>query len=57
MHIVITGFTVADYCRAMERREIIVNKEYQRSDKVWPLCTRMSETVPTPEITEEGETG
>src|SRR5262245_51394389 len=28
--------TVADYCKAMEQREIVVNPEYQRSDKVWP---------------------
>lgn len=31
-----THMTVADYCVAMERKEIKVNSNYQRSDKVWP---------------------
>lgn len=35
-----TNFTVADYCNAMERGEITVNKDYQRSDKVWPSAAR-----------------
>ena len=35
MHITSTDYTVADYCQAMERKEIIVNRAYQRSDKVW----------------------
>lgn len=35
-----TNYTVADYCQAMTRREIIVNREYQRSDKVWPPVAR-----------------
>lgn len=28
--------SVAEYCEAMTRRDIIANHEYQRSDKVWP---------------------
>ena len=36
MHITPTNITVADYCQAMIRREIMVNRDYQRSDKVWP---------------------
>lgn len=40
MQIVSTSMTVADYCKAMDRAEIIVNKEYQRSDKVWPHSAR-----------------
>jgi hypothetical protein len=32
--------TVADYRAAMKRGEIIVNREYQRSDKVWPDSAR-----------------
>lgn len=40
MNIVPTNFTVADYCVAMKRGEIIVNREYQRSDQVWPLAAR-----------------
>ena len=34
--IVSMQMTVADYCDAMEKRDIVVNPEYQRSDKVWP---------------------
>jgi Protein of unknown function DUF262 len=37
---VATQFTVADYCRSMKRNEIIVNKNYQRSDQVWPPAAR-----------------
>ena len=32
--------TVANYCAAMQRNEIRVNREYQRSDKVWPPAAR-----------------
>jgi hypothetical protein len=35
-----TNLTVADYCQAMERNEIRVNREYQRSDRVWPTAAR-----------------
>ena len=28
--------TIADYCRNLARKEIIVNRDYQRNDKVWP---------------------
>lgn len=35
-----TNMTVAEYCASMERKEIIVNKDYQRSDKVWPDVAR-----------------
>jgi len=35
-----TSFTVADYCAGMSRNEIIVNRNYQRSDKVWPPVAR-----------------
>lgn len=40
MNKVSTQFTIADYCRSMKRNEIIVNNDYQRSDKVWPLAAR-----------------
>ncbi len=40
MNIVATNTTVAAYCQEMGRNEIIVNKEYQRSDKVWPPVAR-----------------
>lgn len=32
--------TVADYCIAMNRHEILVNREYQRNDSVWPPAAR-----------------
>lgn len=32
--------TVADYCEAMQRNEIIVNRDYQRYDGVWPTVAR-----------------
>jgi Protein of unknown function DUF262 len=37
---VASQFTVADYCKGMKRNEIVVNKEYQRSDQVWPAVAR-----------------
>lgn len=40
MNIVATNLTVADYCQAMQRGEIIVNRDYQRSDQVWPPAAR-----------------
>ena len=47
MHITSTNYTVADYCQAMINREIIVNRNYQRSDKVWPPAAKsfLIETV------------
>lgn len=35
-----THMTVADYCAAMDRREITVNTTYQRSHRVWPSAAR-----------------
>lgn len=32
--------TIADYCKAMSRDEILSNPDYQRSDKVWPPAAR-----------------
>lgn len=40
MHIVPTNYTVADYCKLMRRKEIVVNRDYQRSDRVWPPAAR-----------------
>jgi hypothetical protein len=40
MHITSTNYTVADYCQAMERKEIQVNRDYQRSARVWPPISR-----------------
>jgi hypothetical protein len=35
-----THMTIADYCIAMQRSEIIVNRNYQRSDQVWPATAK-----------------
>jgi hypothetical protein len=35
-----TPFNIGDYCAAMDRHEIIVNYDYQRSAKVWPPPAR-----------------
>ena len=32
--------TVIEYCQAMDRKEIRVNRDYQRSDRVWPTIAR-----------------
>jgi hypothetical protein len=40
MQVTPTTFTVADYCTAMKSGEIFPNKEYQRSDQVWPAAAR-----------------
>ena len=47
MNKVPSHFTIADYCKGMERGEITVNKKYQRSDEVWPPVARsyLIETV------------
>jgi hypothetical protein len=40
INVVHTSYSVADYCQGMRRKEIIVNREYQRSDEVWPPAAR-----------------
>lgn len=35
-----TTYTVAEYCTMLGRNEIVVNREYQRSDKVWPFAAQ-----------------
>lgn len=40
MQITKTEYPLADYCLAMQRDEILVNRQYQRSDKVWPPAAR-----------------
>jgi hypothetical protein len=40
MQTVATSFTVSDYCAAMDQNEIVANKEYQRSEEVWPPAAR-----------------
>lgn len=40
MDCVPTQMTVADYCADMISQKIVVNNNYQRSDKVWPLVAK-----------------
>jgi hypothetical protein len=35
-----THLTVSDYCARMASKDITVNKDYQRSDRVWPDAAR-----------------
>lgn len=36
MHIIVSTQSIADYCQGLVKSEILVNRNYQRSDKVWP---------------------
>lgn len=40
MHVTATQMTIADLCEQMERGAILVNRDYQRSGKVWPPAAR-----------------
>jgi hypothetical protein len=57
MQVAVTTFTVADYCRMMKARQVTVNREYQRTNKVWPPSARsyLIDTIlcgyPIPKIT------
>jgi hypothetical protein len=33
-------YTIADYCEMNERKEVRVNRQYQRSDQVWPRAAQ-----------------
>lgn len=56
MEIVPTNYTILDYCEDFKNHKIVVNREYQRSDKVWPPAARsfLIETIllgyPVPKI-------
>lgn len=47
MRVTPSSFTIAEYCQQMSEKSIIVNHDYQRSDKVWPPAARsyLIETV------------
>src|ERR1039457_1819635 len=40
MQVTASSFTVAEYCEQMRNKGIVVNHDYQRSDKVWPPAAR-----------------
>src|SRR5207244_11252645 len=40
MQVTVTTFTVAEYCAQMQATTIIVNRDYQRTETVWPPPAR-----------------
>ncbi len=40
VQVIASSFTVADYCEQMRGNGIVVNHDYQRTDKVWPPAAR-----------------
>ena len=40
MQVTTTSYTIAEYCQQMLEKNVTVNREYQRSSKVWPAAAR-----------------
>lgn len=40
MQVTNTSFTIAEYAEQMNRQDIIVNRDYQRTEEVWPPAAR-----------------
>lgn len=40
MNVTPSHFTVAEYCNQMLSNDIVVNRDYQRTDGVWPIAAR-----------------
>ncbi len=40
MQVTPSNFTIAEYCQQMEQNQIVINRDYQRSGKVWPPAAR-----------------
>ncbi|MBX9660391.1 MAG: DUF262 domain-containing protein [Nitrospiraceae bacterium] len=40
MQVTSSTFIIAEYCQQMREKSIVVNHDYQRSDKVWPPAAR-----------------
>ena len=40
MKILNQNMTIRDYCAALGRGDIIINRDYQRSDQVWPQMAK-----------------
>src|SRR5260370_3293352 len=40
MQVISTAFTVAEYCDQLKAGSITINRDYQRSDAVWPPAAR-----------------
>jgi hypothetical protein len=40
MQVINSSFTIAEYCGQLSEKSIVVNRQYQRSEKVWPTPAR-----------------
>lgn len=40
MRVTPSSFTIAEYCQQMTNKNIVVNRNYQRSNKIWPAAAR-----------------
>lgn len=40
MRVTPSNYTIAEYCQQMTAKNIVVNRNYQRSNKVWPAAAR-----------------
>jgi hypothetical protein len=40
MRVTLTSYTVADYCHQLIEKTTTINREYQRTDKVWPTAAK-----------------
>jgi hypothetical protein len=40
MNVTPATFTIAEYCEQMRQNKIVINRDYQRSSKVWPPAAR-----------------
>ena len=40
MQVTTTSYTIAEYCGQMAENSVVVNRDYQRSAKVWPAAAR-----------------
>lgn len=40
MRVTSTSFTIAEYCQQMADKNIVVNRDYQRSNAVWPSAAK-----------------
>jgi hypothetical protein len=40
MRVTPSSFTIAEYCQQMTDKNIVVNRNYQRSNKIWPAAAR-----------------
>jgi hypothetical protein len=40
MNVLPSSFSIAEYCGQMNRGDIVINRNYQRSSKVWPPAAR-----------------